>query len=411
MRGAAGDLGLQRHFGAQREEFVRGRVKMPRQVKPVPENHAPVPSRRRRGTGGRVLALLLAVISTAAFAQQAVQDTTRSLHEGTAAQAARIVSQPEASQNPAPGTQTQPQAEQDATRGVPAGVATQAAIDALHPEAVANRGVLYRVTAPTQSQSPPAGQVGYLFGTIHFGTPEEQGVDYGKLSQLLGSVQVYANEADVDSRWDARLDGYRWLPAQTTLAGLLGTDAMAKAHELLPDVAVRDLQRMRPWMVLALLEARGERGSQDNADIRLQRIASGMGKQLQHLEALEDQLRALDCVPPNLHAQVLSERLQKPHFLELDSALAMAAYRARNLDVWLADVDHMDGLSDAAKRVEQRSRLCLLEDRNARWIGQIEALYRREPALVAVGALHLPGPNGLVARLRRDGFKVEEVPF
>ena len=371
----------------------------------------------RNGVLRRSLPLLFAAVATMAVAQppqqapqQAPQDVTRSLHSDAAAQAVRQAQEARRTpQEQHPGEQSG----QDVTRGVSAQVAADAATGTTPGM---DRGILFRVTPPAETPaqgsaataSPPAG---YLLGTIHFGTPEEQGLDYGKLGQLLNGITVFANEADVDSHWDARLDAYRWLPVKKPLSGMLGDGAMAKATALLPDVQPRDMQRMRPWMLLALLEARGEKGGDSSADVRLQRIASGMGKRLVHLETLEDQLRALDCVPPEQHARVLDERLRRPEFLQMDAAEAMAAYRARDLGAWLADVDRMEGLSDAAKRVEQRSRLCLLEDRNARWIGAIEAQYRQAPTLVAVGALHLMGPNGLIARLRKDGFRVDVVPM
>ena len=57
------------------------------------------------------------------------------------------------------------------------------------------------------------------------------------------------------------------------------------------------------------------------------------------------------------------------------------------------------------------TRRCLLEDRNARWIGQLETLFQDGPCLVAVGAVHLVGVDGLIAALRRDGYTVEAVPL
>ena len=71
----------------------------------------------------------------------------------------------------------------------------------------------------------------------------------------------------------------------------------------------------------------------------------------------------------------------------------------------------MEGLGEQAKAIEQRSRRCLLEDRNARWIGQLETLFQDGPCLVAVGAVHLVGQDGLLAALRRDGYKIEAVPL
>jgi uncharacterized protein YbaP (TraB family) len=107
----------------------------------------------------------------------------------------------------------------------------------------------------------------------------------------------------------------------------------------------------------------------------------------------------------------LQDRLQASWVLRIESAQAMAYYRARTLERWLADIDRMDGLSEDAKAIEQRARRCLLEDRNARWIGQLETLFQDGPSFVAVGAVHLVGPDGLIAALRRNGYQVEAMPL
>lgn len=298
------------------------------------------------------------------------------------------------------------------------------------------RGVMFRVTPPAPALLPaeieqaavapagestgpapappapaPAQRPSYLLGTIHFGTPEEQGIDYAQLEKLMGETETFVNEANLDEAWKSEYDGYRWLPVETPLAGMIGKDAIAQANALLPQVRPQDLQRMKPWSVLALLEARGESGGEATMDARLQRMASAAGKRLAHLETLEQQLQALDCVPASEHSMVLAERLRASWILRIESAEAMAFYRGRNLDAWLASIDEMEGLGEQAKAIEQRSRHCLLEERNARWIGQLETLFQDGPCLVAVGAVHLVGRDGLLAALRRDGYTIEAVPL
>lgn len=299
------------------------------------------------------------------------------------------------------------------------------------------RGVLFRVTPPATTTLPaeslqpatptdvgdpaaaasvpaPASspsRASYLLATIHFGTPEEQGIDYAALERTLAEVETFVNEANLDEAWKPEYDGYRWLPADDPLSKLVGKERFAMARALLPNVRAQDLDRMKPWSVLALLEARGESGGEATMDARLQRMAAAAGKRVLHLESLEDQLKALDCVPASEHARVLDERLGASWILRIESAQAMAWYRARNLDAWLADIDRMEGLGDEAKAIEQRARRCLLEDRNARWIGQLETLFQDGPCLVAVGAVHLVGMEGLIAALRRDGYKVEAMPL
>ena len=266
-------------------------------------------------------------------------------------------------------------------------------------------------TQPASTPSQPQPQPSYLLGTIHFGSPEEQGIDYAILEKALAGVDTFVNEADLNEAWKPAYDGYRWLSPEQPLSSMVGKDSYAMAHSLLPNVRAQDLVRMKPWSVLALLEARGETGGDTSMDGRLQRIASASGKRLVHLETLEQQLKALDCVPATEHALVLDERLRTPWILRDESAAAMRYYRTRNLGAWLADIDHMYGLSYAGKAIEQRSRHCLLEERNARWAGQLETLFQDGPSFVAVGAVHLVGTEGLLSALRRDGYRIEEVPL
>ncbi|MDE2406825.1 MAG: TraB/GumN family protein [Xanthomonadaceae bacterium] len=376
--------------------------------------------------GGCALALLLAGAAVPAWSQTAapMPDVAQKRSVPAAAAKELVVEQtqpakasdPNGSDAVAPSFDSRPD-----TAIIPAQSLLQARRD---------RGVLFKVTPPpavplpaevaTQpaaappaaaAASPPPVRPSYLLGTIHFGSPEEQGIDYAVLEKVLGETDNFVNEVDVNSAWTPDFDAYRWLPVQTPLEGMIGKDDMRMAQALLPTVRPQDLQRMKPWAVLALLEARGESAGDTSMDARLQAMAAARGKHLIHLETLQQQLQALDCVPAGEHAPVLDERLRKSWILRIESAEAMAYYRSRNLDAWLASIDRMEGLSDSARAVEQRSRICLLEDRNARWIGPLETVLQDGPSLVAVGAIHLTGNDGLIARLRRDGYTVEAVPF
>ena len=409
-------------------------------------------------------AMLLSVAVSAGALQQAAQAPQDPVQPAVQeAQAAPAAAQP------APPTAAVPLAQDEETRGVSAQAATDAATSqlvqatpteqALAPPATVPteaaaasivpapaalpgmRGVLFRITPPqptllpaetlqvqgatpatpaanaddpasaTAAPAPAAVRPSYLLATIHFGTPEEQGIDYAELERTLAGVETFVNEANLDEAWKPEYDDYRWLPVESPLSNMVGKEGFAKARALLPNVRPQDLDRMKPWSVLALLEARGESGGEATMDARLQRIAAASGKRVLHLESLEQQLQALDCVPAAEHVRVLDERLRASWILRIESAQAMAWYRSRNLDAWLADIDRMEGLSDEARAIEQRARRCLLEDRNARWIGQLETLFQDGPCLVAVGAVHLVGPEGLLAALRRDGYRVEALPL
>src|SRR5690606_14859663 len=105
-----------------------------------------------------------------------------------------------------------------------------------------------------------------------------------------------------------------------------------------------------------------------------------------HLETLEDQLAALDCVPAERYAVVLRQRLDDPDQLRLDGQRAREFYRRGDLSGWLADIDAMRGLDAQGQAIERRARQCLIEQRNARWIEELEPLLRQGDCFVAVGA-------------------------
>ncbi len=52
----------------------------------------------------------------------------------------------------------------------------------------------------------------------------------------------------------------------------------------------------------------------------------------------------------------------------------------------------------------------LIKNRNDQWIKKIEAMYHdNNTELVLVGALHLPGPDGLLTQLEQKGYVVEQL--
>ena len=51
----------------------------------------------------------------------------------------------------------------------------------------------------------------------------------------------------------------------------------------------------------------------------------------------------------------------------------------------------------------------VIDDRNRRWLPQIEGLLSRgENALIVVGAAHLVGKNGIIELLKDRGYSVEQ---
>ena len=249
---------------------------------------------------------------------------------------------------------------------------------------------MFRITAPTPAPgdggATPAAPAGdpqaaaaaiegqrpsYLLATIHFGTPAEQGLDYAAIEPYLREAAVFINEIDAAAPWQPDYDQYRWLAHEARLSGMIGAEDFGALRTLLPKTDDSTLERSKPWAILALLEARGERAGDSGMDARLEAMASQLGLHVIHLETLQAQLQALDCVSSEDQAVVLKDRIRMPWILRIESAQALLHYRTRNLGAWLADIDRMEGLSERGRGIEQRARHCLIEQRNAAWMAQL----------------------------------------
>ncbi|SEJ66751.1 hypothetical protein SAMN04244572_04846 [Azotobacter beijerinckii] len=276
----------------------------------------------------------------------------------------------------------------------------------------ADRGVLFRVVsrrhAPRGAAAPqPAFSL--ILGTLHFGSPEALGLDSPRLQERIGQMHGFIGEVDDREPWRPALQRYRLLDGAATLPGLIGARRFARLAERLP-LPGAELPRLRPWVVLALLEGRGEIPTPVPLDEHLQRWAEQRGLRVRALETLEQQLAALDCVPPQEQALVLRQRLDRADDWRAAAERVLGYYRTGDLPTWFDEELASPGLDRQAAALEARARDCLLDSRNRRWLPRLAAELRQGGVFVAVGALHLTGPAGLLEGLRRHGYAVYPEP-
>lgn len=56
-----------------------------------------------------------------------------------------------------------------------------------------------------------------------------------------------------------------------------------------------------------------------------------------------------------------------------------------------------------------QEKATLIDDRNKKWAKQLPAIMKEAPTFIAVGALHLPGENGILNLLKQQGYTVDPV--
>ena len=170
------------------------------------------------------------------------------------------------------------------------------------------------------------------------------------------------------------------------------------------------MEGSEPWAVslgllMGVTQAMGFRPDL-GLDRHLMERAAKAGKPTTGLETVDDQFRAMDSVPHAEQAKGLDEFLEDPRKLVQQMDQLHAWWRA-------GDVARLDAEMRAEMASETPATYRLLNvDRNKAWLPQVEKRLTgstKDDTLVVVGALHLLGADGLVERLRAQGYAVERV--
>jgi hypothetical protein len=131
------------------------------------------------------------------------------------------------------------------------------------------------------------------------------------------------------------------------------------------------------------------------------------------LETAEDQFEVM-FVKPSLALQFRSLK----RLLDGDEDSATRVYISRSLKLpeyyEKQQMDSMEAVIDQSLTGDAEEALWtkqLLSERNGMWLKKLEGLFEKERCFVAVGAAHLMKDDGLLAGLRRMGYKVTPVNY
>jgi uncharacterized protein YbaP (TraB family) len=115
---------------------------------------------------------------------------------------------------------------------------------------------------------------------------------------------------------------------------------------------------------------------------------------------VDEQISAMHSLSYQEQADLLVQSIQDvkegPKNSDVD---LMKYYIAQNLDSLLAMSDE--------QQMPPKLYKAMITDRNIRMADRMEVFIQKQGTFIAVGALHLPGPGGVIDLLRKKGYKVE----
>jgi len=174
------------------------------------------------------------------------------------------------------------------------------------------------------------------------------------------------------------------------------------------------VSRMKPWMLMGVvalpaceLARKGEKNVFLDKKIALQ--ATAEGKQIKGLETLEEQVGAINSLPMDLQVKSIVEAVRLGKKMD-DLFFTMTdLYLAQQIGVLtpLMKAVAPDGTDDESGYGDFDK--LIITKRNHLMAERAAPILAEGPTFIAVGAAHLPGEEGLVELLRKQGFTVTAV--
>jgi uncharacterized protein YbaP (TraB family) len=263
-----------------------------------------------------------------------------------------------------------------------------------------SHGLLWEISKAGQAPS-------WLFGTIHSEDPEvvnlpapvREAMDAAR--SVVLEIRMDADAMQYSSTAMLMLDG-------RTLSDVTGQPLYEKVAAAIATRGIpeRVLNRMKPWAAAVTLSTpMPETG--EMLDRVLYQDAVQQGKAVYGLETLQEQLGLFDAMPEDDQIALLRDAVD--NFPQLDALQAelLAAYKQCDLGALLAI--YTASMQGAGQQFADDFQRRLIDDRNRRMVERMQAYLSQGKAFVAVGALHLPGKDGLLQRLEQQGYTVTRV--
>lgn len=287
--------------------------------------------------------------------------------------------------------------------------------------AIASLALLFCVSATAQIFYKVEGNglktPSYIFGTHHLAPlsviDEVPGCRdaFKSAEQVVGEIDMTVDQMELAMK----MQPYMLAPSDSTLSKVISEEDFKRINEEfkkwapMPGMELQMLDMMKPMVVTAMVSVEMVKkelpgfNPTEQLDTYFQGQGKATGKSVKGLETPEFQAGVLYGTEPiSNQAKALIELLDKPEENIAKSKELNEAYLAQDIDALYALSKEENGESSEFMEL-------LINKRNADWINKLPAIMQEAPAFVAVGALHLPGENGVIEGLRKAGYKVTPI--
>lgn len=260
----------------------------------------------------------------------------------------------------------------------------------------------------------------WLLGTMHISDPRVLQMPKGAAEAFSAAKTVILESDEITSEKQAATSLFARPELTMFLDGksitdMLSKDDVARLEQGLKErgIPLNAVVKMKPWILSSFVAlpacefARKAKGA-SFLDMKLAKDALNEGKQLVGLETLVEQMSALSDLPMAFHVQSLIEMLELGGRMEDIMATMIDLYLEGEVGMitpMMKSISPEQTAQDGYAAFEKR----IITDRNHVMVDRAQPHLEKGGVFMAVGALHLPGDEGVIELLRQKGFTLSPV--
>jgi len=267
------------------------------------------------------------------------------------------------------------------------------------------QGLLWKVEKQGQ-------QASHVFGTMHVGDAEITTLA-APVQQAFSAARILLTELKMDYATMAAVMRNMYFSDQRTLLAITGQDLFDQVAARLAEIGIsrKAAMKMRPWAVMSVLGVAqlgsGGASSGIGLDVQLYTDAMRQGKPVEGLETADEQLSVFENLPNQAKVDMVRSVVDDNQRTLAEYKKIREAYLARDLKR-LLEMAEEEAQGEYGQFMQAFNRVGVVE-RNRRMTTRMLKHIEGGAAFVAVGALHLPGEQGILRRLENLGYRVTPV--
>jgi uncharacterized protein YbaP (TraB family) len=248
-------------------------------------------------------------------------------------------------------------------------------------------------------------QPSFLFGTVHLICPADFSLS-DSLKNAVAKTSQLALEIDMDDPGlMSTMTKNMFMAGGKTLKEILNEQQYVQLSRFYKDSLGMDIAafgRAKPFMMMGPMFSKILGCEPQSYEISLMGLAAKQKSEIVGLETIEEQMAVFDTIPYDRQAEMLIKIIDKLPETKSEFRDLVLLYKKQDLqslyDLTLKSEFGLDGQDEV-----------MLFKRNQNWIRRIDKMVQEKSTFIAVGAAHLGGEKGVIALLRKEGYKVRAV--